>query len=138
MKKEIISHSIDDTQKLAKKTLDSLEGNIITLSGQLGSGKTTFAQGIGQALGIKRMTSPTYILLRQYSIKHPRFTTLYHADLYRLTHTQEILDIGLPEIWENPKNLLLIEWPEKILLLLPKHLAVRLQKNSDNTHTITF
>src|SRR5947207_727895 len=118
------SNSPEQTKEIASNMIHSTKSKTFALFGDLGSGKTTFAQGFGEALGIKRMVSPTYILLRNYKITnqhYPLVSNLYHADLYRLSSPQEVIDIGLSEIWSDPNNLVLIEWPEKILNLLPKN-----------------
>ena len=67
--KTIVTHSVEETQAVASDLLDSLQGsNVLALYGDLGSGKTTFSQGIGKALGIiKRMISPTFIVVRSYN-----------------------------------------------------------------------
>lgn len=123
MVKKIISANEKDTQALAQELAHSLStGRVIALKGELGAGKTTFAQGLGKALGIDRMTSPTYTLIREYPIdenKYP-FSRLYHIDLYRLDTAAEVFGLGINEIWFDPKSLVLIEWPESIVDYLPK------------------
>jgi len=95
--------------KLRKKAL------IIGLIGELGSGKTVFIQGFAKALGIKeRVVSPTFILMR----RHGNF---YHFDCYRIKNFKEILDLGWRKIIDNPENIILIEWAEKIKKILPKN-----------------
>jgi tRNA threonylcarbamoyladenosine biosynthesis protein TsaE len=137
-----VSASVLETQNLSKQLLENLNGsNVIALTGELGSGKTTFSQGLGHVLGVKRIVSPTYILLRQYQLpKSSLFSALYHADLYRLSDPEEALSLGLTEIWSDPDNLLLIEWPEKILDLLPEnsvHINFRNLDNDKREITIT-
>ena len=94
---------------------------VLALQGDLGAGKTTFTQGFGRGLGIKRkMASPTFILMRRFSINHLPFTNLYHIDAYRLKKLDSLEVLGLKEIFADPKNIVLIEWPEKIKKALPK------------------
>ena len=140
MKREFISTSSEQTKEIAKKVLTNLDGNIVVLTGDLGSGKTTFSQGVGQSLNVNRIISPTYIMLRQYNISNnPRFTHLYHADLYRVKTAKEALDLGLSEIWSDPNNLLLIEWPEIILDLLPKNITkINFKKLEEDQRRITI
>ncbi len=91
-------------------------GIVIGLIGELGAGKTTFAQGFAEGLGIKnRIISPTFILMRKYG-------DFYHIDLYRLEKDveNEVRNLGLFDIWEKPENIILIEWAEKIENILPK------------------
>jgi tRNA threonylcarbamoyladenosine biosynthesis protein TsaE len=140
MNQTIISNSTSDTQLYAEKILSELKDfRVIALTGELGSGKTTFSQGLGQILGIKRMVSPTYVLLKQYSIKsiYP-VSTLYHADLYRLSDSSEALSLGLSEIWSDPNSLLLIEWPEIVSDLLPKNtIRIHIKKLDNDKRQIT-
>jgi tRNA threonylcarbamoyladenosine biosynthesis protein TsaE len=91
-------------------------GDVVLLVGDLGAGKTAFAQGVGTALGIPEpVTSPTFTLVRHYAV--PRSITgqdrgisvLLHADVYRLDHLQEIADLGLGELVEDG-GLALVEW----------------------------
>ncbi|MHB8481232.1 MAG: tRNA (adenosine(37)-N6)-threonylcarbamoyltransferase complex ATPase subunit type 1 TsaE [Nitrospiria bacterium] len=91
-------------------------GEVITLSGPLGAGKTSFVKGIGMALGIPadKISSPTFILRADHSGKFP----LAHVDLYRLDDPQETRTLGLFEQEEN-LVVLVIEWPEKMIAFLP-------------------
>ena len=87
----------------------------MALTGDLGSGKTTFVQGLAEGLGFAgRIISPTFILMRKY----PRF---YHVDLYIFEKNvaQEVENIGLTDIWGKDKNIVVIEWAEKIKDLIP-------------------
>lgn len=101
---------------------------MIALYGELGSGKTTFVQGLAKGLGVKqRIISPTFIIIRTYKLKSQnsnRKTTtqnsklFYHIDLYRIVN--DIKGLGLEEILENPQNVVAIEWAERLGDLLPK------------------
>jgi tRNA threonylcarbamoyladenosine biosynthesis protein TsaE len=85
-------------------------GDIVLLAGDLGAGKTAFAQGFGAALGVDEpITSPTFALLRQYPCDHGAIRTLLHADVYRLDHLQEIVDLGLGELVEDGA-VAVVEW----------------------------
>ncbi len=93
---------------------------VFALSGNLGSGKTTFIQGFLRGLGARRKTaSPTFILFRRFMLRTPRFRNLYHVDAYRLKKPREFLKLGLGEIFQNPRNIVLIEWAEKLKNFLP-------------------
>jgi tRNA threonylcarbamoyladenosine biosynthesis protein TsaE len=101
---------------------------ILALSGDLGSGKTTFSQGFAKALGISsRIISPTFIIMRSYKLTITHHSSLithfYHIDLYRLEHSikEEFENLGVFEIFNDPKNIVLIEWAEKAKSLLPKN-----------------
>jgi tRNA threonylcarbamoyladenosine biosynthesis protein TsaE len=103
---------------------------VITLSGELGAGKTTFSQFFAQALGVlETLTSPTFIIYKEYSLsENSLFDTLIHADAYRLESAQELTTHGFLSLLHNPLNVAIIEWPEKVEGLLSNipHLAVTL------------
>lgn len=131
MKQTIITNSFEETQKLGSDfalKIDSVSapiesGSVLALYGDLGSGKTTFVQGLTQGLGIKkRVISPTFIILRSYDIKNTnkKSKMFYHADLYRIYDEKDIEEIGLKEIMNDAQNIIAIEWPEKIEKILPE------------------
>ena len=94
---------------------------IFALTGDLGSGKTTFAQGFLRGLGVmKKVNSPTFVLMKRFMIRNKRFANAYHIDTYRLKKPKELLDLGLREVLDDPKNIVLIEWAEKLKRYLPK------------------
>jgi len=89
-------------------------GDVLLLSGDLGAGKTTFAQGFGRALGIDEpVTSPTFTLVRQYEVPDGPggIRVLLHADVYRLEHLAEVVDLGLGQLVEDG-GVALVEWGE--------------------------
>ncbi len=95
---------------------------IFALTGDLGTGKTTFIQGFLKALGIRRkITSPTFVLIKNYKLA-------YHVDCYRIKKPSELLKLGLKEILDNPQNIVLIEWAEKIKrILAEKSIWIKLE-----------
>ena len=109
-----------ETQKLAGDILANLikktpsrKALVLALMGDLGSGKTTFTQGLGKYLKIKgKINSPTFVVMK-------RFGNFYHFDCYRLEKPEEILELGWEQIINNPRNVVVVEWPEKIKKLLP-------------------
>ena len=127
---EVITKSAQETQKLGEKVGCDLKrgfsqtgGRIIALYGELGSGKTTFVQGLARGLEIKRrIISPTFVFVRQYSIIAHQSSTIifYHIDLYRIKKTEETQGLGLEEILADKKAFVAIEWAEKIKNILPK------------------
>jgi len=121
MAREILTKSAKQTQKLGEGLAYRLKGGeIIGLIGELGSGKTTFVQGLAKGLGIKkRVLSPTFIFVRPYNL-FPIPYTLFHIDLYRIKTSEDAKDLGLEEIWSDPKNIVVIEWAEKIKDILPE------------------
>ena len=101
---------------LAKKTAEDLtKGDILLLSGNLGSGKTYFVRKLCTYLGVKLLVnSPSYVLLNEYEGKYP----ILHYDLYRLSTTDEAVEIGILD--RLSEAITIIEWPELIQDLLPK------------------
>ena len=120
----------DETKKLAsalaKKTL-GLKGKraiIFALAGNLGSGKTTFAQGFIKSCGVKiRAISPTFLIFKIYKLprKTKNFKRIIHADLYRLNSKRELNALGFQKLTEDKENIILIEWADKIKKSLPKN-----------------
>lgn len=117
MKKEVfVTHSPEQTINLAKSLAQKLKGGeIIIMSGNLGTGKTTFLKGLALGLGIKEeITSPTFTLLHLHRVKKRKIKYFLHLDAYRLRHPEEIYDLALDE-WLGKKNFVLaIEWGEKL------------------------
>jgi tRNA threonylcarbamoyladenosine biosynthesis protein TsaE len=116
---QTISSGPEQTQNIAEKLAKELKG-VIALTGDLGAGKTTFTQGFAKGLGIKeKIISPTFVLMRIHKIPKSK-KVLYHIDLYRLEDNQ-FENLGLEEIINDPKNIVLIEWAEKAKKLLPRN-----------------
>lgn len=126
-----LTHSNEETKQLAKILSQQFKnkGGVIALFGVLGVGKTTFVQGFAQGLGVKdKIISPTFILIRQHPLPG-RKRLLYHIDLYRLEDSNQINRLGLKEIFSRKKDVILIEWSEKIINQLPPdHLKVKITK----------
>ena len=116
---EYISSSPADTQTLGEKIGDSLRGgSIIALIGELGCGKTLLTRGISVGLGVplRQINSPTFVLVNEYRGRLP----VFHMDLYRLADTADVVDIGLLDYLARAESgVIIIEWAEKILSLLP-------------------
>ncbi len=123
--------SVDDTRALAFELAAlSRPGDMILLAGDLGAGKTAFAQGFGRALGVvEPITSPTFTLVRSYD--EGRFP-LVHIDVYRLDHVQELIDLGIMELLDAGA-VTLIEWGDAVAAALPPDfLEVRLELGEDD------
>ena len=115
---EIISVSADQTRDIARFIGEKLRiGDVLALSGELGSGKTCFAGGLARGLGIDekyRITSPTFTLINEY----PGRFKLYHFDVYRLNGYSEFEDLGYEEYFCSD-GIVVIEWAEKIVKIIP-------------------
>ncbi len=119
---DFISHSEGQTRRLGARLAAFLApGDVLALQGDLGSGKTRWAQGVCQGLGVTGpVNSPTFTLVNEYQGHCP----VYHIDLYRLADGPELLTFGLEEYLYGP-GVSLIEWAERAAALLPEeHLAV--------------
>ena len=139
----VISTSANQTKKIARLLAKDLKsGQTICLTGNLGSGKATFVQGLAQGLGIKeKITSPSFVLIKQYKIKSQKskIKSLIHIDCYRLNSSQEILDLGFEEILSQKKAIIIIEWADKIKKTLPlKRLNIKFEYLSKNKRRIIF
>lgn len=112
----LATKSSEDTRELGAALAPLAKvGDVIVLGGDLGAGKTTFVQGFGRALGISEpITSPTFVLVRMY----PGRLQLVHADLYRLDHLQEVVDLGIPELVDN-QGVAVVEWGDVAKAVLP-------------------
>lgn len=94
---------------------------IIALEGNLGSGKTTFVQGLAEELGVKEnVLSPTFVIQKDFPLSLKNFQNLYHIDAYRLKNYKELLDLGFADLIKNPENLIIIEWADKVRKILPR------------------
>lgn len=136
-----VTHSPDETDAYAKELAEELEpGDVITLVGDLGSGKTTFTQGLGRALGItKLITSPTFLVIKSYSLEKGKIKKLYHVDLYRIENEDDIKGLGLMEMLSDPEAITVIEWGEKMGRMLPdKRIALEFEYIDETTRRITL
>ena len=118
MANSFITKNSKQTQKLGEILAKELKGGeIICLSGELGSGKTTFAQGILKGLGAKGpYTSPTFVVMKYYKVES---RSIYHIDAYRVG-PKDILDLGWEEIIASKNNIIIVEWAERIKAIIPK------------------
>ncbi len=114
-------------KELAEDGKEREMATVLALNGDLGSGKTTFMQFFGEALGVKeKIQSPTFVIEKIYSIDPARtdfpvpFDHLIHIDAYRLESDFEMINLGWKEIISNPRNIICIEWADKIKNLLPQ------------------
>lgn len=119
---------------------------LITLSGELGAGKTAFAKAVAKVLGIKEIVnSPTFVLEKIYLLPPKlgsptsKFRRLVHIDAYRLEKGNDLAPLGFDECMRDPGNLILLEWPEKVSDVLPVPAArISFAALPNGSHTISY
>ncbi|HBB56752.1 TPA: tRNA (adenosine(37)-N6)-threonylcarbamoyltransferase complex ATPase subunit type 1 TsaE [Patescibacteria group bacterium] len=153
MKKRIITKNLEEfislVQIIAKNSLSRLNldngggATVLALYGELGAGKTTFARAFAETLGVKeKIKSPTFIIFRKSKIENKEwsekvFENFYHFDVYRIHNEKEILNLGWEEIISNPRNIVLVEWADKIESILPKnHIEVVLKHKEEGKREV--
>lgn len=134
----VTTRSPEETRILGAALAPQLvPGDVLSLGGELGAGKTTFVQGLGAALGVEgRITSPTFTIVHEYSGRYP----LVHVDVYRLDHFQEVIDLGFEEMID-PEAILIVEWGDAIGPLLPTRyveIEIRMAPPGEEERVITF
>ena len=134
---EILTRSAKETKKLGEKLAHEIDRSptsikrgaiIISLEGELGSGKTTFTQGFAKGLGIKENPrSPTFVIMRIYKLnksnrsdKIVEFENFIHIDAYRIT-SKDLKSLGWNELVSGQQNIILIEWGDRVKNILPKN-----------------
>ncbi len=127
---EYTTISPEETKKFAAQVVAALQlepgtrgnGTIVALQGDLGAGKTVFAKGVAETLGIREnVTSPTFVIEKIYTIPEPApWKRLVHIDAYRLEGEGELVTIGWNDIASDPGNLILLEWPECVGMGVPE------------------
>lgn len=124
---EFITDNFNETFRLAGCLLEKLLKSprcgalVLALRGDLGAGKTIFAQGLGKALGVEdKILSPTFVIMKHFDIPSPgEFKNFYHFDCYRLDGEKDLAGLNFSEIINNAGNIAVIEWAEKIKGVLP-------------------
>ena len=131
--------NLEELQKEAARFSHSLipsasHAVLVTLSGELGAGKTSFAQGLARELGVEEsITSPTFVLEKKYNLPvGRRFARLIHVDAYRLEGGKSLEPLGFSDLYADPTNLILLEWPELVESQLPKaDVSIRLSVSGE-------
>ncbi len=147
---DCISHSTAQTKRLGMRLGELLQGGeLILLDGQLGTGKTTFTQGLAQGMGItENINSPTFTLLKEYAgqprpgtapgIPPRKGPALYHFDLYRLDNPEEIVDLGFEDYFFSD-GVCVVEWAEKADSFWPaEHLNIRMKIITETKRGLLF
>ncbi|MFA7170665.1 MAG: tRNA (adenosine(37)-N6)-threonylcarbamoyltransferase complex ATPase subunit type 1 TsaE [Candidatus Paceibacterota bacterium] len=148
--REIVTNSAKETQELAGGFVGEVlaearamedGARLICLWGDLGSGKTTFTQGVAEALKVKGMVnSPTFLIMKKYPLLGEfKGMNLYHFDCYRIRSAEEIDDLGWREILADEHNLVVVEWPELIAEILPeKRIDIEFETVAEDARRIVF
>jgi tRNA threonylcarbamoyladenosine biosynthesis protein TsaE len=135
---KIVTSSVEETKNFAEEFAKTLnKGDVLCFYGDLGSGKTSFVQGLAKGLGIeRRIISPTFIIVRSYDIDKGAF---YHIDLYRTESKNDLISLGIDQLLESKDNILAIEWAEKLKDLKPnRRIDLRFRELSENSREITI
>jgi len=113
---------------------------VLALSGDLGSGKTTFVQGLAKGFNIKeKIKSPTFLIIKNYKLKTKNHKLFIHIDAYRLKKAKDILGLGWREMADDSKSIIVIEWAKHIAKILPKnHIDINFKHISENKRKITL
>jgi tRNA threonylcarbamoyladenosine biosynthesis protein TsaE len=144
---EKVIANLEELEEEANKFAASLApltngATLVTLSGELGAGKTSFTQAVARTLGIEEVvTSPTFVLEKIYSLGGPtaKFKRLIHVDAYRLESGKDLAALGFDELMNDSGNLILLEWPEKVADALPEPaVKITLVAHEDGSRTITY
>lgn len=136
---DFISHSAEQTRRVGERLGRLLQpGDVVCLEGELGSGKTCLAQGIGKGLGVALpITSPTFIIVNEYALAG-RAYKFYHIDLYRVESIAEACATGLEEYFYGT-DVCAIEWAERVLQILPsERLWITLHHLDENKRRLHF
>ncbi len=145
--KKIIIENLVDLENFAKELLKEIlvkptennQATIIALSGNLGAGKTTFVQLFAKELGVEeKVTSPTFTIMKGYELMG-EFNHLIHMDAYRIEDLSELRPLRLSELLADKKNILCIEWAEKIESALPQEIIkINIDVLDDDKREITY
>lgn len=147
----LIKFNENQKRKISEKILNKVlriknkKAKVIALSGELGVGKTTLTKEIGNILEIKNIiVSPTFVIMKIYQIGvgskyYSNFKKLIHIDAYRLDDSLELLKFGWNKILEDKENLIIIEWPERVMSSIDEETFwVKLKHIDDETRSLEF
>lgn len=134
---ETITSGCEETRTLGQRLGElATAGSVVLLNGDLGAGKTCFAQGVAVGLGVSAgtpVTSPSYTLLNIHLGRLP----LYHFDLYRLSRVDDLTDLGYDEFAEGD-GVTLVEWADRMTDILPASLSVTIERIDEQHRCFCF
>jgi tRNA threonylcarbamoyladenosine biosynthesis protein TsaE len=125
----------------ARKHTPPGTATVLALRGDLGAGKTALTKALARTLGVvETVTSPTFVIMKMYPLPvHEHFDTLVHIDAYRIEDVDELRVIQFDELLNNPRNLIVIEWPERVSGVVPlSALQVQIEMGKDNERIFTY
>jgi tRNA threonylcarbamoyladenosine biosynthesis protein TsaE len=136
----------EDAKRFVESLAPSPRGaTLVTLSGELGAGKTAFVKAVAKALGVEAVvTSPTFVLEKIYALQPfdghlVSFKRLVHIDAYRLEKGDELAPLGFDELMKDSGNLVLLEWPERVMEAIPESVTrISIVVNSDESRGIAY
>jgi tRNA threonylcarbamoyladenosine biosynthesis protein TsaE len=133
--------SLENIGDIARQILEKAHAReretatVITLTGELGAGKTTLTQGLARALSVKESpVSPTFVIMKRYAALDGKFKQLIHIDAYRLEKSEELAKLGWQELLSDKSNLIILEWPEHVPECIPKN-AIRIELSHTDDET---
>lgn len=137
--------SLEALDSFAQKLVSELtphksHATLITLSGDLGVGKTALTKAIAKMLGVsEHVTSPTFVLAKKYPLSDQVFSNLIHIDAYRLEGEENLQTIGFEEMISDPENLIVLEWPERVSEEIPGYAhAIHIEIGAGSVRIITY
>lgn len=141
-----ILHSLDEMAQEAQAFVDALlpvetSATLVTLSGELGAGKTAFTQFVAQALGVtETVNSPTFVIEKVYGLPDDgKFARFVHIDAYRLKDMAELTALGFGEVSSHPRTLIFLEWPEHVVGIGDNaFVRIMLEALPDGSRQITY
>lgn len=113
---------------------------VVTLSGELGAGKTAFVKALAKELGVaEHVTSPTFVIMKIYDLEAQKFSRLVHIDAYRLKGEHHLKVLDWDDLLADPQNLICMEWPEQAGEAVPKDaIRIALRYSGGDERTISY
>jgi len=123
---------------VARLNMNKDDATIIGLYGNLGSGKTTFVQAVAKTLGVPgSIQSPTFVIIKNYQLQTTNYKLLVHIDAYRLDNGEDLKKLGWNELVADARNLILIEWADRVSDILPEnHTKLFFEFVDENTRKV--
>lgn len=136
----------EELYEMARKVTETLSSSssssakVLFLEGDLGAGKTTFTKELAAVLGVVKedVHSPTFILKKEYTTKHPYFTKLIHIDAYRFDEPEEANVLKLDDDIKKEGTLIVVEWPSKLGGIIDEDMAIAFSVIDDDTREVTI